>query len=337
MKKMMKKLFKAVGFIMAGIIALSIVFLFACFVNNQMQLKKEAGILKPTGKIVGVNGKKLHVYSEGKGNLTCVFMSGLGICAPELEFKGLYENMSDEYRIAVVDRAGYGFSDSSNDSRDIDTILEETRKALSLAGEKPPYVLFPHSVSGLEATYWAQKYPEEVKAIIGLDMGYPEAYAKEGVKKSDLLAMKGQAFLVKCGVNRLFPSLAFDKTVLNCNFLSADDKNLYKAITCKKLLSRDVVNELGSLEANSRKSFEMKLPVKTPLCIFLAVPLTEEETFKQSALLEKRNKYYNDYASQFEYGKIIPVRGKHCIYLYSPETIARESKNFLKSIDNTKN
>ena len=57
-------------------------------------------------------------------------------------------------------------------------MLEETRRALILAGERGPYVLLPHSMSGLEAIYWAQKYPQEIKAIIGLDMAFPEAYEK---------------------------------------------------------------------------------------------------------------------------------------------------------------
>lgn len=333
-KKIIKKVFKTIKFIIVGMVVLLSIFLFVCFINNQIQLKKEANILVPTGKIVEVNNKNLHVYSEGKGDLTCVFMSGLGIPAPELEFKALYKNMSDEYRIAVVDRAGYGFSDNSNDSRDIDTILDETRKALSLAGEKPPYVLFPHSISGLEAIYWAQKYPEEIKAIIGLDIGFPEGYVEQGVKKSDLLTIKLQALLAKSGVHRLLPSLVFDKTILESNFLSEDEKELYKALTYKNLLSKDAIREFSALEANSKKSLALELPTKTPLCIFLAVPLTEEERMQRSTFFEQRNKYYNDYVSQFEHGKIISAPGKHSIYLYSPENIVKESKNFLKSIDN---
>ena len=47
-------------------------------------------------------------------------------------------------------------------------MLNEVRQGLSLAGESGPYILFPHSMSGLEAVYWAQQYPDEVTAIIGL-------------------------------------------------------------------------------------------------------------------------------------------------------------------------
>ena len=37
-------------------------------------------------------------------------------------------------------------------------------------GFEGPYVLCPHSMSGLEAVLWAQKYPDKVEAIVGLDM-----------------------------------------------------------------------------------------------------------------------------------------------------------------------
>lgn len=46
---------------------------------------------------------------------------------------------------------------------------------MKLSGEMGPFVLAPHSMSGLEALYWAQQYPEEVKAIVGLDPVTPES------------------------------------------------------------------------------------------------------------------------------------------------------------------
>lgn len=34
----------------------------------------------------------------------------------------------------------------------------------------------PHSMSGIEALYWAREYSDEVSGIIGLDMSVPESY-----------------------------------------------------------------------------------------------------------------------------------------------------------------
>ena len=88
------------------------------------------------------------------------FMPGGGSFIPTIDFKPLWMRMAENYRIAVVERAGYGWSEATSSPRDVDTMLEETRKALELSGEDKPYVLVPQSVAGLEAIYWSQKYPD---------------------------------------------------------------------------------------------------------------------------------------------------------------------------------
>lgn len=145
-----------------------IVALVAIYINHRIQLNKEEELKTPLGKIVEVDGHKMSVYIEGNGDKTIVFMSGGGTCSPILDFKSLYSLLSDDYRIVVIEKFGYGFSDVVDKERNIDSILEDTRTALAEADIQGPYVLCPHSMSGIEALYWAQQYPEEVEAIIGL-------------------------------------------------------------------------------------------------------------------------------------------------------------------------
>ena len=93
-------------------------------------------LFKTNGKIVEVDGHHMNVYLSGNPNsdFTLVFMSGAGTCSPTLDFKTLYSLFEKDYQIAVVEKAGYGFSDISDISRDIDTILFETRESLNQAG-----------------------------------------------------------------------------------------------------------------------------------------------------------------------------------------------------------
>ena len=214
---------------------LCLVFLVTCFVNDQIQLHREKDTLIPPGRLTVVNGHKLHVYTKGKGEETAVFLSGSGIQAPVWEFKGLYQKFLGSYRMAVVERAGYGYSESADDTRDLDTVLEETRESLRQAGEAPPYILFPHSLSGLEAIYWAQKYPQEVKAIIGLDIGLPEEYAKHPLKKRDRWIWTGESYLARLGVHRLFPAVTYDPKVMESGFLTEEEKNRSKPYPIKGL------------------------------------------------------------------------------------------------------
>ena len=106
---------------------------------NKALARQEERHLTPPGKIVEVNGHKMHVYGEGaRTKVTCVFLSGGGTIAPVYDFRPLYRRLSPYYRCVVVEKAGYGYSEISAKSRRLDVMLEETRRALILAGERGP-------------------------------------------------------------------------------------------------------------------------------------------------------------------------------------------------------
>ncbi|MBQ9686855.1 MAG: alpha/beta hydrolase [Oscillospiraceae bacterium] len=126
---------------------------------------------------VEIDNHKMHVFAVGDENKPkLVLMSGSGTVAPVYDFKILYEKLVSNYRIIVIEKFGYGYSDLYEGSCDIDSVIAFQREALEKAGEMGPYILVPHSMSGLEAIRWKQKYPNEVKAIVGLDMAVPGFY-----------------------------------------------------------------------------------------------------------------------------------------------------------------
>ena len=102
----------------------------------------------------------INVVCEGSGEYTVVFMAGSGVGCPGLEYKPIYRRMSDEYRIAVVEKAGYGLSGPAKTLRTVENLVEESRSALKALGIQPPYILAPHSYSGFEAIWWANTSPD---------------------------------------------------------------------------------------------------------------------------------------------------------------------------------
>lgn len=110
--------------VMARIIVLLCIIMISIFINHKIRLNSEKDMLNPLGEMVEVDGANMSVYSKGVGDKTLVFMSGSGTCSPILDFKSLFSLLSDEYRIAVVEKFGYGFSNVTNRSRDIDTMRE---------------------------------------------------------------------------------------------------------------------------------------------------------------------------------------------------------------------
>ena len=138
MKKILNKTIKVVLII----IAIIVLFVIVSFVRHKICISNEKDLLTPLGELVEVNGHNMSIYTEGSGDKTLVFMPGGGTCSPILDFKSLYSLLSNEYKISVVEKFGYGFSDVVDEARDIDTMLSETRMVLKKADVKGPYVLY---------------------------------------------------------------------------------------------------------------------------------------------------------------------------------------------------
>jgi pimeloyl-ACP methyl ester carboxylesterase len=143
--------------------------------------------IKHKGELVTINGHKIHVYRDGnKDAPKIVFMSGHCTVSPVYDFKVLYEKLLNNFRVIVIEKYGYGYSDIYDSPCDIDTLVSIQRQALVELGEEGPYILTPHSMSGLEAIRWKQKFPNEVSAIIGIDMATPLSFSvwkEEDIKK----------------------------------------------------------------------------------------------------------------------------------------------------------
>lgn len=173
----MKKVLKRIGIVLLVLLLLDVLALGGIYLYHRIALRSETPLLaKKVGTPVTVDGGTMYVYTEGTGDQTVVFLSGYGTPSPIYDFRPLYSRLTDDFRIAVVEKFGYGFSDDTDLPRDIDTMLSETRAALTGAGLQAPYLLVPHSMSGLEALYWAQQYPDEISGIVFSDAAIPGTY-----------------------------------------------------------------------------------------------------------------------------------------------------------------
>ncbi|TKI80054.1 alpha/beta fold hydrolase, partial [Bacillus mycoides] len=253
--------------------------------------------------------------------------AGSGITAPVYELKGLYSKFSKENKISVIERAGYGYSDVFQDDRDIDTILEQTREALIRSGNKPPYILVPHSLSGIEAIYWAQKYPSEVKGIIALDIGLPKQYVTHKIGVVDSLRIKGMNILTKIGFQRLVPFITYNPEVIRQSFLNEQEKDIYKALTYKQAFNDDMKQELLQSYNNGKKSNSLSIPKETPILFIDAIARQN----KDSKYTKQKNRDYEEFASKLLIADVKKIEGTHSIYLYAPDEIYKLVMDFINN------
>ena len=295
------------------IITFTILLAFVLF--HHIQLKIEEPLRAPLGRLVEVDGNNMSVYTEGSGDKTLVFLSGSETPSPILDFKSLFSLLSDEYRIVVVERFGYGFSDVVDKPRDIDTVLSETRAALAAADIDGPYVLCPHSMSGLEALYWAQQYPEEVEAIVGLDMAVPEAY--KNFKNNAFMNATSQ-FNAKTGMIRIVPLL----NELDCaehGTLTEEEKEIVHALLYKNFSNRTTINELKYISENAKIVGAGEIP-QVPMLLFIS---------NDTATTELTNATQR-YANTVENAKVIQLDCPHYVHDYEYNMIREEIKAFLQ-------
>ena len=266
----MKKIAKTMLRLLLWIIAIIVFLILICFVYHRYRLTVEEKLRKPLGQLIDINGKNMSIYVEGSGSKTLVFLSGAGTCSPILDFKSLYSLLSNKYRIAVVEKFGYGYSDIVDEDRNIQTILSETRLALHKAGIDGPYILCPHSMSGIEALYWAQEYPDEIEAIIGLDMSVPECYKNI---KINLSLMKLGQYVSALGITRLIPALA-ESDAIKHGTLTDYEKNVYRAIFYNRTATVTMINEAKIIKDNARIVEQNGVP-QVDMLLFILMALVE--------------------------------------------------------------
>ena len=313
----MKKKGRKAILIILGII---IIFLLAVYINHRIQLNKESKLLTPLGEIIEVDGHNMSIYTEGTGSKTIVFMSGGGTCSPILDFKSLYSLLSDEYKVVVVEKFGYGFSDVVNKERDISSILEDTRTALKSAGIEAPYILCPHSMSGIEALYWAQQYPEEVSAIVGLDMAVPKAYEDYNI---NIPMLKLSQFAANVGITRILPGVA-ESDAIKYGTLSDEEKDIYRAIFYSRTATTTMMNEVGSVKENAKIVEEGGIP-QVPMLLFVSNGMGtgwNKETW---------HSYQIEYAESVENGIVIEMDCPHYVHDYQYEKMSEEIINFISN------
>lgn len=309
MKKLKKCCLAFLGFIL--------LFLVATFIFHRISLEKEQASLTPMGKTVLVNGHKINVYVEGDGPEIIVVLSGAGIASPILDFKNLTDSLSKKYKVVVVERAGYGFSEDSDQSRDVMTVLSETRQALSQANISGPFIILSHSMASLESLAWQEKYPDEVKALVGLDWALPASY--EDLKDNQALLTVAY-WSSKIGLLRYFPESFYIKNPT----LTETERQQYKLLAYKQLMSQAMLHESRLARENAKKvpsSINPKIPA------LLLVSNGEGTTFSQS----EWQRYAERFASDQSNVRVVYMDAPHDLYHYQSDAIVSRIREFLEN------
>ena len=247
-KEKLKK--RLVPLTILGLIALGIIYQHIAIYYNASHLGR-------MGRLINIDGVNMHLYEAGSGDLPIVFTSDIGVNAPYVDLYPLHSALSDNNRVMVYDRPGYGWSDYTNQSRDIDTICNEVH-ALLHADDVPgdedtylePFIYVAQGMGSLEAIRYAQLYPEDVAGIVFIEGASPSFCSDyNNIMIIESFMVNG---LRNTGLLRLMRNTQFTTNALNDNKeLSEDLRQLNMGIGLEKNWNRNVISEKLSVTDNA--------------------------------------------------------------------------------------
>jgi pimeloyl-ACP methyl ester carboxylesterase len=127
----------------------------------------EQSNLPAPGRLVDIGGYRIHLLCTGtasEGNPTVILSAGGGDFATDWSL--VQRPLSDSVRVCSYDRAGYGWSEPGPNPRTFRQEAFELRKTLTVAGERPPYVLVGHSIGAFVVRSFAHDYRKEVSGVV---------------------------------------------------------------------------------------------------------------------------------------------------------------------------
>lgn len=153
-------------------------------VAHAVASRNERRHMNPPGRMVEVQGRRMHVSATGTNGPTVVLETGAS------GYFGAWEWVQNEVgkhtRVVSYDRKGLGFSESATGKRDAFSLARELDELLSRSGEKPPYILAGHSFGGLLVMAYAHLFPQKTAGLVLVDPSHPEQTARNPVLRKSM-------------------------------------------------------------------------------------------------------------------------------------------------------
>lgn len=331
-----KHILKIIGKIILCIFLFIISFIFILFVINSVLLSIETKNIPVIGHRVEVyKNEYMNVYETGSGKHTIVLLSGWGTTDPVVDFKKIADNLGKDYKVAVVEYFGYGFSDKTDKPRTNENMVNETRIALKKSGIDGPYILMPHSISGLYAMYWTHKYPTEVEGVIGLETAFADIVNYIGPEYYQMSHLN--SLLYKLGIPRFFINVLPSWFGYSDSVSDLDKKyiNTAKYLICKNIMNDTVINEVHSEYQNMLDIKDYHYPDNLPVLTVLA----QSSIDSSRKLLNTEDwpapkdevQFHEELYTNINIQTIKVLNGDHYIFHNNTDNLSKLVKDFISN------
>jgi len=158
---------------------------------------------QPTGQLISIGNRKLHIHCTGTGSPTVVVENGGA--AFSFDWALVQSEVARFTRICTYDRAGYAWSDPGPEFDTFDQATQDLHLLLMNADVRGPYVLVGHSLGGMLIRFYQAKYPNDVVGMVLVDSSHEDSLQHVGLKVvriPELNAKQFQALIDEAKANR---------------------------------------------------------------------------------------------------------------------------------------
>ena len=127
-------------------------------------LAQQSDLPPPSGQLIDIGGRNLHVICSGQGSPAVVLEAGASSFA--IDWTLVQPDIARTTRVCSYDRAGMGWSDPAGKGA---RTSEDLHALLTVAKEPPPYVLVGASRGGLMVRTYLLEHSNEVAGLVFVD------------------------------------------------------------------------------------------------------------------------------------------------------------------------
>lgn len=289
-----------------------------------------------------VDGKRMAAYIAGEGEHTIVLLRGLYDPCPTITLRPLADDLAKNNRVIILDYLGSGFSDDTERERTADRFVDEIHTALVSLGETGPYILAAHQLSGLYVQLYAEQYPDEVEAIIGLDSSVA-AQPDEMLALSNLTADEYRRRLEKQGkvqniVQQILKTTGYARLqwglyepIFQYRH-NEEETEIIQEMFIRRAYSADIADEIKHEYDAHQQLLGKKYKPDVPVLFLLAYYSCEGPVYAGSDWLQ----LHEDLCTNKEIQKMIIMNGNSSFVYLKQDELEKRIQDFIEELDSEK-
>lgn len=299
----------------------------------------------PIGKILEVDGHKMHIYSTGQGGPSIIFESGGAAWC--MDWTIVQHEVSKFATAISYDRSGFGWSEPGTLPRDANQIEQELHSLLEIAEVRKPYILVGASFGGHIVRLYASRHPNDVAGIVLLDARHEDIELKMPNSWQRMVSIGRfvNQFMLRLSQLRLLKLFA---TLLGkkhlppiIKHLPPDLRSTYLKVGFSKNYFRTNRNELDAINSSDNQLRSVRSLGNIPLFVikhgipnlFSSMPASDAKIAE-----ELWHELQFDLASTSKNSEVITAeKSGHAIHVDQPKLVITTICKMIKEYEKRKN